>query len=190
MKIATKKGDNLTTSLLFGGGRKNKGELVFEVLGNYDELSAFIGLLKVKIEKWEVDHKDALSKYPKMLENIQLDLIKIMGELNCENEGQVSKYISKFDPLTHENYRIIDDEVSFLQEIPELEQRTWVLYGKTEIGALADICSKVARRAERQLAILDIFEHVNHRSVIKEYANRLSDLFYLIARFADFTLKK
>lgn len=191
MKIATKRGDDLTTGLLFGGARHSKAEAVFHTLGDFDELSAFIGLLKVKIEKWEQSNPDALSTYPKFLEKIQLDLIKIMGELNCGNEEDVKNYINKYGALTEEDYRQVDDDVSFWQNLPELEQKSWVLYGKTEIGALSDICSKVARRAERSFAVFDLFnESLDCRSVIKKYTNRLSDFFYLLARYADFTLKK
>lgn len=193
MKIATKRGDNLQTGLLFGGERHNKSERVFKVLGDLDELSSFIGLLKNKIKNLENSQEEKLSKYPRDLEKIQLDMIKLMGEINCLNHLEVQSYISKYDALKESDYCLIDEEVSHLQDLPELKQISWVLYGKTEIGSLADICSKVTRRAERNLAVFE--KQLNDynfglRPLIKKYINRLSDYFYLVARLSDFLLYK
>lgn len=187
MKIATKKGDDLTTSLLFDPSRRAKSEFIFELIGSYDELSSFIGLLKVKIKNEE----SRLSRYFTTCEAIQLDLIKIMGEFNASCPEDRNQYFVKYDALKESDYCQIDEEVSFLQDLKELKQTHWVLYGKTEVGALADICSKVARRAERNLAVQSCYgDSLDPRSVIKKYTNRLSDLFYLIARLSDHILKQ
>jgi cob(I)alamin adenosyltransferase len=183
MKIATKTGDGGTTGLLFGQ-RLSKNSDVFEAIGDLDELSSFIGLAKLKANTLE---DDRLLRFGEVFKSVQLDLIKIMGELNCETGGQLSAYLLKFGSITESSYSHIDDEVSFLQDLPELKQTDWVLYGKTEVGALCDICSKVARRAERSLYRQNVSPV---RDLTKKYVNRLSDFFYLVARLSDYLLLK
>jgi cob(I)alamin adenosyltransferase len=184
MKIATKTGDNGTTGLLYGG-RHEKSEILFDVLGDLDELSAFIGMAKVSIKR---SKNSAMDRFHEMMEKIQKDIIAIMGELNCDSAKSVSHYINKFDALKNSDYDAVDEEVSFLQNIKELEQKGWVLYGKTGTGASFDICSKVCRRAERSYWKLQkelMKKDFKHRDIISYYINRLSDLFYLLARLAD-----
>lgn len=164
MKIATKTGDTGNTSLL-SGERVFKNHPIIEMVGNLDELSAAIGLAKVR-------HLDK-----SLLEKIQKDLIQIMGELSYTGND----YIDKFGGVSSSDLDIIDKEVESLEKMPELEQKDWALYGKTDIGAKLDLASKICRRAERSLcANLEL-----STPFIIKYINRLSDLLYLLARKAD-----
>ncbi len=55
--------------------------------------------------------------------------------------------------------------------------------GNTPLGAALDLARTVCRRAERRVAALDVTEHV--QAEILRYLNRLSDLCWLLARFAE-----
>jgi cob(I)alamin adenosyltransferase len=181
MKIATKTGDKGDTGLLYGG-RHPKHEKVFDAMGDLDELSAFIGMAKVKI--MQVDNL-TLERFYDVLESIQKDIIAVMGELNCKDDGELTHYITKFDPLKESSYVKIDEEVSFLQDMEELKQKHWVLYGKSETGSILDVCSKVCRRAERSYWRFNESNSYGCRELLGRYINRLSDFLYLVARLAD-----
>ena len=178
MKIATKTGDKGKTGLLFGG-RHSKTGLVFDVLGDLDEASAMIGLVKSKTGTLTPDKDNC------QLDEIQKDIIAIMGEINCSSKKEEDTYIEKYGALNHEALTKIDSVVEKLQSMDELVPKGWVIYGKTEISAYLDLCSKVIRRAERSYLRLkeqDLFER---RDLIGSYINRLSDLFYLLARLEE-----
>lgn len=162
MKIATKTGDHGITGTL-DGDRLSKSHIRIHVVGDIDELNAAIGLCKVL-------YADKL-----FLEKIQFDLINIMGQLSYLGVD----YAEKFSALDTNDLAKIDAKVEELQERPDLQQKSWVLYGKTELGARFDFAAKVCRRAERTVVELSV------SGIILKYLNRLSDLLYLNAREAD-----
>ena len=178
MIIATKTGDSGKTGTI-NGERLDKNHLYFEVIGNIDELSSFIGLAKINIPDNHEAHKD-------LLKTIQKSFFGLMGELTCDKE-QIIPYIRKYGSITESDLYEIDGNVEFLQNIPEIQIKDWIIYGNTQLGSYLDICSKVCRRAERSLISLDKENGV--RSIIKKYLNRLSDLLFLMARYYDFYLK-
>lgn len=165
MTVATKRGDNGTSGFL-SGERFKKNHANFSVIGDIDELSSFLGLAK-SVSKEE---KEILSR-------IQLVLINYMSELAYLKDDFLSK---GFGSVTEEDLKFIDDIVIELQNDPKLEQKGWVLYGKTELGATLDVSSKICRRVERGVVGLS-----KVRPLLLQYINRLSDLLYLLARRAD-----
>jgi len=180
MKIATKTGDKGTTGTLYNG-RVSKGHPQLLMGGHLDLLSAHIGLCKPLICKVN-------SKYKELLSKVQKDLILVMGELDATLANKTAEYITKFGSITHADLLIIDTEVEFLQELEELQQKDWILYGKTELGARFDIASKQCRLAE-----LNIYQNVGTdllRDITKQYINRLSDLLHLLARYFDYVTEK
>jgi cob(I)alamin adenosyltransferase len=177
LKIATKTGDDGTTGLLFGR-RRSKKETVFYALGDLDETSAFIGLAKAQM-KGEFEHR--FSHYIKYLSEIQKQIISIMGECNCLTKEEVDKYLTQFSGITYADMHELDKSVEFLQDLPELKQTDWVLYGSTKLSALLDVSSKVCRRAERSM----IWAELPARRLVFQYVNRLSDFLYLLARLVE-----
>jgi cob(I)alamin adenosyltransferase len=59
----------------------------------------------------------------------------------------------------------------------------WAMPGGTPLGAALDLARTVCRRAERRVAALEVSEH--EQAEILRYLNRLSDLCWLLARFAE-----
>jgi cob(I)alamin adenosyltransferase len=84
---------------------------------------------------------------------------------------------------------ISDAQVARLEhEIDKLNEnlqplRSFVLPGGTELSAYLHLCRTVARRAERSMVELNETEEVNAAAL--KYINRLSDLFFVAARFAN-----
>lgn len=164
MAIYTRTGDRGTTSL-FGGKRVSKSDLQVEAYGSVDELSSFLGLLISKF----------ITRNSKLfLIKIQKDLYTIMASLSG----------AKVD-LSYLDRRVIDFEKEIDKIDTKLPKLTrFILPGGTEISSLFHICRTSSRRSERNIIRFSLSkksEVYNLLSTIK-YMNRLSDLFFTLAR--------
>ena len=163
MSIYTKSGDKGVTSII-SEESISKADDRIELLGTIDELSSFIGFAKVMTEE----------EIKKMLSEIQMDLIIIMAGIADMNNSDYIVEDKKIKKLEKEIDKI---EESFKRE------KEFVLYGKCELSARLDLARAVARRAERCLARVNLSYKLNTNTTI--YMNRLSDFFYILARFED-----
>lgn len=167
MPIYTKTGDDGTTSL-YGGKRILKSDLQVEVYGQIDELSSFIGLTIAKINS---------SFYKNFLTEIQKDLYLIMSFLAGAKV--------KIDDLLKKTKKIEKEIDNLEKKLPKLNR--FILPQGNEISCLFHITRTICRRAER--AVVGYFEKEesltikNGRWEIITYLNRLSDLFFTLARF-------
>ena len=163
MSVYTKSGDKGVTSII-NENFISKADDRIELLGTIDELSSFIGYAKV-IAKEPIKEK---------LSEIQKDLILIMaGIADVKNPNFIIEE-SKIKKLERE----IDD-----MENKFSRKKEFVLYGESELSARLDLARAVTRRAERCLAKVNLFYEINDNTTI--YMNRLSDFFYILARFED-----
>lgn len=188
MKIATKSGDKGITGRLFGT-RVPKNHQVMDAVGDVDELNAALGLLKIEIKEMYGSYGlygsiIPESGYYKFIEELQHKLTLLMGEIASEKDKR-EEYSGNYDYVKDSDLDDLDAKVNTLQDMKELDQQGWVLYGNSKIGAQADFASKVCRRAERRL--LDV--HCDEgplRTTLLKYINRLSDFLHLIARYFDY----
>jgi len=172
MAIYTRAGDKGKTCLL-GGKRVLKSNLRIECLGSIDELNCAIGTVlgircKVSSEKQE-------------LENIQKDLIKV-GSLLANTKYSIpdTKYFSGRIKSFEKNMDRMD------KQLPEI--KNFILPGGGEVGARLHLARTICRRTERRIVELNNKEKINKN--ILAYFNRLSDLLFTMARFANFKEKK
>jgi len=167
MKIYTRAGDKGQTSLL-SGERVLKNDIRIEALGTLDELNSAIGVsLAFLLDKKHTKLKKELTK-------IQNDLIKISSVLAspklCVIAG-LNKRVAEFEKLI--------DALS--GQMPSL--KNFILPGGTKAGAFLHLSRAIARRAERRVVTLFDKEGIDDNIII--YLNRLSDLLFTIARFAN-----
>jgi cob(I)alamin adenosyltransferase len=163
MKIYTKTGDNGQTSLV-GGTRISKGDPILDVYGTIDELNAFIGLI--------ISEKNI-----PFLSEIQNDLFIIGGVVATEKEN-FEKYWNLNDlDLKINQMEIEIDQLS--SQIPE--KKFFTLPQGSKAIAYSHICRTICRKSERKLAPF-IKENPYLQPCLK-YVNRLSDYFYILARF-------
>jgi cob(I)alamin adenosyltransferase len=163
MSIYTRTGDDGTTSLN-GGKRISKADCQIETYGSIDELTSYIGLVVVKL-------KD--KKQKEILIGIQKDLYKIMSFLSGAkiDISPLEKKVNYFE-------REID---SIEKKLPKLNK--FIIPGGNEISSLFQILRVLCRKAERKN--IDFF---NKKLISKDeleiikYLNRLSDLFFDLAR--------
>jgi cob(I)alamin adenosyltransferase len=171
--IATRTGDDGTTSLLYGQ-RVAKNHPQVETVGALDELNVAIGFAKAS---------QAGAGIKTMLEAIQLELIAIMGEVSCAEQDQARYLASQFAKLEESSLARIDRSVA------EIEARQpkfdgWATPGANLPAAALDLARTAARRAERQLVGLAAHGK-SVRPVLLQYLNRTSDLLWLLAREAE-----
>jgi cob(I)alamin adenosyltransferase len=192
MKIATKSGDKGNTGRLFGT-RVKKTESAIHAVGDIDELNAALGILKFAIKdmcKADDPPCDNISAtgYYMFLEEIQHKLTLYMGEVAAEQDKR-QEYVDKYDYLKSADLTTLDGYVDVLQNMKELDQQGWVLYGNSRLGALSDFASKVCRRAERSVLAVAYTESGLRPELLK-YINRLSDFLHLLARYFDHHTKE
>ncbi len=173
IRISTKKGDRGETELA-NGKRQLKSDLIFQVIGDLDELNSWLGLLV-----------STASLQPKKY-RAQLDLLKKMQEalfvISAELVG-ASKGTQKI--------RVDASFLTYLEGLSDQMQRQlasgWhqrFLYpGGVPLAAYADLARTVCRRAERSLVALSQKQSI--RPVILALCNRFSDYLYLLRCFAN-----
>ena len=176
MKIYTKKGDKGRTSL-GSGVRVWKDSNRVESYGTIDELNALLGVIEAELNL-------SKKKYANYLREI---IITIQNDLFCigsylSNPAN-SEFISHLSDNTSEFEKKIDE---MTVKLPELSN--FILPGGTIIGANLQLARAVSRRAERKIVTLIKKEKVNSDVVV--YVNRLSDLFFTMSRFANYSEKK
>lgn len=159
--VSTRGGDDGTTTLL-GAGRISKYDARIIVLGDVDEASSFIGLVRAESNR----------DMAELLIGLQRLLYRVMGDVAMpEEENAVGESDLEYLDAALEEWRN-------RTEIPN----EFVIPGETRLGALLDVARSVVRRAERSLAAAGFAE--THPDAFKA-VNRLSDLLFVVARNAD-----
>lgn len=171
MKIYTKTGDEGETGL-FGGARVSKASLRVETYGEVDELNSTVGWARVPVSDPDLDA---------LLNQIQNDLFEVGAELGSTAER---KQKSAMPLIAEPQVEALERAIDKYQESPP-PLTSFVLPGGSESAARFHIARCVCRRAERSLVALGAQETL--RGELLRYMNRLSDLLFVLARFANHT---
>ncbi len=162
-KIYTKTGDNGETSL-FGGKRVKKFDPRIEAIGGVDEINATLGVCAAETKSPEIKQ---------IVLQIQNKLFEIGAEL--ANPEKVGDKFTQFT-LTDGDVEELENEIDKYESVlPELNQ--FILPGGSREAAYFHLARSVTRRTERYVTQL---QGVNPS--IQKYLNRLSDLFFVLAR--------
>jgi len=168
MRIYTRKGDKGMTSV-FGGMPYPKDDIRIECNGKLDEASSFIGFLRSKLSEghnWQGN-----------LCKIQTDLMDIMSHVATHSNFREVNSVNRPENGAEFCEKWID---KMLAEIPE--PHDWfILPGGNEISSLCHVIRTIMRTAERRLITLNKEDKVEE--FILKYINRLSDLFFILARY-------
>lgn len=175
--IATRTGDDGTTSLLYGQ-RVPKDHPQIEAVGAFDELSAALGTAKALLA---FDSRATATR--ELLSSVQKSLVALMGEVACA-EADVSRFASsKFGKIGADDVQRLDDALATL-ESRGLKFDGWATPGANPRAAAFEVARTVARRAERRLTGLPA-QGRSVRPELRQFVNRLSDLLWLLAREAE-----
>ena len=134
-------------------------------MGSVEELMSHIGLVRVLIDDVDV---------VRMLEKISETLKKIV-------DGVSDPYNREFK-VSEDRTELLEEEIGRMKEIFSGE-RLPILPGDSRVAAEIDVTRAVARRAERELALVSV--KFGSDTGAKKYMNRLSDYFYVLARYVD-----
>jgi cob(I)alamin adenosyltransferase len=176
MKLYTRKGDDGTTGLLFGG-RSSKTAPAVEACGAVDEAQAAIGLARA--EAGPGSELDAL------LVNLERELYALMAELATAPANR-SKLTPGVGLVTQEMVDGLETAIdSFTSRFPPLSE--FVLPGQDRASALLDVARATVRRAERRAWALGegLPAAGTGGSLAPVYLNRLSDLLWALARWQE-----
>ena len=169
MKIYTKSGDKGETGL-FGGERVLKNSPRIEAYGTIDELNSFIGLAITEVKSPDVKN---------LLEKIQNELFTVGSDLAAPYDVDEKHKIMR---VPQEFYTDAEKAIDkFEAELQPL--KNFILPGGSKSASLLHICRTICRRAERNAVALNNSVKVGDNIII--FLNRLSDLFFVLARFEN-----
>lgn len=171
MSIITKTGDDGTTGLMFNR-RVSKAHPRPEAYGEVDYLNVCLGLCRSSC------NEEAIIAF---ILATQSELVTIMGDLAVLTEDR-EQYGKAGYPLPDPGMlRRVDAFAEELESGDKIDFNGWATPGGTTLAAHFDLARVVARSCERKIVrILDEGEFVD--PVILKYLNRLSDIFWLLAR--------
>lgn len=174
-KITTRTGD-AGESGLASGRRLAKSDVLFEAMGDVDELNAAIGLLMAALSLEVTDKKSkntsvsGLSAWHDFCTQTQQTLFNVGGELAMDGGAQF---------ITEQDVQYLDGWIAENNAaLPELKE--FVMPSGSEAIARCHLVRVIARRAERHTVRLH--ENTPQSLYLLMYLNRLSDAFFVMAR--------
>lgn len=164
MEIYTGYGDKGMTDLSHTKNVSKSDDRIC-LMGSVEELMSHIGLVRVLVDDVDV---------VRMLEKISETLKKII-------DGVSDPYNREFK-VSEDRTELLEEEIGRMKEIFSGEKLP-ILPGDSRVAAEVDVTRAVARRAERELALVSV--KFGSDTGAKKYMNRLSDYFYVLARYVD-----
>ncbi len=180
MDIYTRKGDDGTTGLLYGG-RVRKDDPAPAAYGDVDEAQSAIGVARAHAAAAVPDGAhvaDTADELVQLLVRIERDLWVAMSELATAsgNRHKLSAGTSLVTESMVSDLEATIDDVMGRFEAP----REFVVPGETVVAAHLDVARTVVRRAERRALAA-----AEDGSQVVPYLNRLSDLLWALARWQE-----
>ena len=159
-KVTTRAGDRGKTKLATGKTVPKSGQYVATV-GAVDELNSHVGVILAELE--HADHATALI-------GVQQDLFDMGAVLSMQGDYGAPSPVS-IEDLT----QVCNDALPPLTE--------FVLPRGSRLVAAIHVARTVCRRAEAEFWRLIEEESNDNYTASAQYLNRLSDLFFVLARF-------
>jgi cob(I)alamin adenosyltransferase len=169
MKIYTKTGDKGDTSL-FGGQRVPKDALRIEAYGNVDEVNSVLGIVRADNIEPRIE---------KILAAVQEALFDLGADLATPRSAVAKKSVKRIEPR---DCLPLEKHIDAIEaELKPL--RNFVVPGGSPVAARLHFARTVCRRAERSVVRLSRNEDIGEGTTM--YLNRLSDLLFVLARYAN-----
>ena len=182
--VATTRGDDGTTGLLFGGERIGKDDPRAEAYGTIDEAVAALGMARANlgVKRRIGTLPTGLGGLAPLILRLQRELFVVGAELATNPEA--------WDRLEDGRTRVSESMVSDVERyLVELERhiempREFVVPGETPTSAALELARTILRRAERRAVALQREGLIPGPNLIP-YLNRLADLVWVLARAAE-----
>ena len=156
--LYTGNGDKGTTTRFGSTKNEYKDSVLFSVLGHFDELNAYLGVVKTHGPEWLL---------PELTER-QHELFVLQAEL-----GGSQKKVSK------NHIAVLEERINEIEKkLPPIT--SFILSGGVIAAAQLDYARTIARRAERATVALSRKEEVSEE--VLSYVNRLSSYLFALSR--------
>lgn len=175
-RVYTRTGDKGTTRLV-GGQEVRKDHPRIAAYGTTDELNAILGIVRT-FNAESGANPEAVARIDAILHRLQNDLFNVGSDLATRPEDRWPGM-----------YRVGGDDVARLEGwIDELNEdvgplKEFILPGGGKVGAFLHQARTVCRRGERELVAL-LHEEPETGEGAMRYLNRLSDLLFVLGRWA------
>jgi cob(I)alamin adenosyltransferase len=182
--IATRRGDDGTTGLLFGGERVFKDGARTEAYGAIDEATAALGVARAEANLKAEDGTlpRTIAALPELILRLQRELFVVGAEL-ATNPDAVDRQKPGETRVTAEMVAGLDALLAEAEAAVEMP-REFVVPGETRLSAALELARTITRRAERRAVSIRRAEPVADDQLVP-YLNRLADLLWILARAAE-----
>ena len=170
VRIYTRKGDDGTTGLFYGG-RVAKNAPAIEVNGAVDEAQAVLGVARAEAPRG--------SELDDLLVALERDLYVLMAEVATAPKNR-PKLTAGQSMVTATMVTDLEARIDSLSERFDMPTE-FVVPGQNRVAAALDLARTVVRRAERMAASAPPAPE----SHVVPYLNRLSDLLWTMARWQE-----
>jgi cob(I)alamin adenosyltransferase len=168
MKIYTKTGDGGDTGL-YGAGRVQKDDVRVEAYGEIDELNSTIGVAR----------SEGLGPMDDLAQRLQEQLFTVGAIVATPQGTKAAKTLAPIQESWVTEMELAID--GFDAQLPALQ--TFVLPGGTKASSALHLARTVCRRAERRA--VPLMRNDKIENIVVVYLNRLSDLLFTMARYAN-----
>jgi cob(I)alamin adenosyltransferase len=183
--VATGRGDDGTTGLLFGGARIRKDDPRTEAYGTIDEAIAALGLARAYLANASFSvagGTPSSTELAGVLLRFQRELFVAGAELATGREAW-NRLVDGRTRVSQEMVEGVEDVLADVERRIDMP-REFVVPGETAASAAIELGRAVLRRAERRAVALDAAGEVAGAHLLR-YLNRLADLLWVLARAAE-----
>jgi cob(I)alamin adenosyltransferase len=182
--VATGRGDDGTTGLLFGGERVFKDDPRTEAYGAIDEAVAALGLARAELglKAQYGTLPRILDRLPELILRFQRELFVVAAQL-ATAPGAVDRQKAGESRVSAEMVASLDELLAETEAAIELP-REFVVPGETRLSAALELARTIVRRAERRAVAIRPSEPLPDDQLVP-YLNRLADLLWVFARAAE-----
>jgi len=175
--VYTRTGDKGTTSL-YCGDRKKKSDDIFNILGSFDELTSRIGMLCALT----IDLQNILPVLRTIQQNIQ-NINSVLATFNPRKQQKLQK-------ITIDDIKKLETDIDTIDS-QNAPLTSFILPGLNMMDSQSHLCRTQTRTVERYIWKLyheeleinpDIFQEDDLKNILT-YTNRLSDFFFVLARY-------
>ena len=183
--VATGRGDDGMTGLLFDDIRVQKDDLRTEAFGTVDEAVAALGLARAELTSKEQHGalNPGLGQLRELVLRIQRELFVAGAELATAPESRHKQV----DGQTRVSRAMLEGIEQLLRDTEAAIElpREFVVPGETGVSAALELARTIVRRAERRAVTLAYHDYAIRDGVMIPYLNRLADLLWILARVAE-----
>ena len=173
--ITTSQDDSGETKTL-SGESVSKGSLIIECMGCTDELSSLVALLRLKLMDEMPQEKD--------ISEFLFWILHALFATGSRISDPHARSTERGVPLTEKHLLKLESQMKLLEKSLNLP-KSFIVSASNPISAASDIVRTRVRTLERRVVLLKDENPDFKLKTILVFLNRLSDYFFILARYLD-----